>query len=196
MKNKQSSDKKTGIINPEEGKQRLIEHNKEHPPKQLKNLKGEEMKAHNLRMGAFWQQCKIHRGFETKIMADPNELVSAIDEYISSVEEIGLFPTFNGLSLFCNISSDTLYAMENLGDERSSILKKYRAYISEFFNQSGLTSSTNPVFSIYYGKSVLGQSDQAPIDVNVNFNGPKPAYEPDKIEDMIQLAPEDYKEKT
>jgi hypothetical protein len=180
-------------IDPVAGEQRLIKHNKEHPPKQLKNLKGEELKAHNQRMGTFWNECKKNRGFQTKIMADPNELICAIDEYVSSVESIGLFPTFNGLSLFCDINSDTLYAMENLGDARSAILKKYRQYISEFLNQSGLTSSTNPIFSIFYAKSVLGQSDQVPMTLNVNI-GQQNAIQPAEIQDVIQLTPDDWKQ--
>jgi len=182
------------VIDPVAGEQRLVKHNKEHPPKQLKNLKGEELIAHNQRMGNFMQECKKNRGFQTRIFSNAEELVSAIDAYIGTVLKIGLFPTYNGLSLFCDINLDTLYAMENLGDARSEILKKYRQYISEFFNQSGLTSSTNPIFSIFYAKSVLGQSDQQPMTLNVNI-GQQSSYQPAEIESVVQLTPDDWEGK-
>lgn len=187
--------KETGMTSSEAGKQRLIANQKAHPQRGPKNLKGEELKAHNQRMGKFMGACKKNRGFSTQIITDSKMLISKIDEYIATVEGIGLFPTMTGLALYCDIDINTLYALEKLSDERSQVIKKYRTYISEFFNQSGLTSSTNPIFSIYYGKSVLGQSDQAPIDINVNMGSQSQAILPEDAENIINLTPEEWKNK-
>lgn len=174
------------------GAKRLIEHNKTHKQRAPKGLKGEEMKAHSERMGNFMQACRKNRGFATQIFAEPQKLITAIDEYVETILEIGMFPTWNGLAIYCDASVDTLYAVEKLGDERSAVLQKYKQYISEFFNQSGLSSSTNPVFSIYYGKSVLGQSDQTPVDVNINIGQARSTFSSEQVQELIELTPDDY----
>lgn len=177
------------------GEQRLIENQKIHPQKGKKNLKQEELKLHSQKMLSFIKEVSTRRkkGWCTKALADIDEFINSIDDYIECITKLGLFPTIQGLCLYLDVSESTFYAIENLNDERSDVIKKYRLYITEFFNQSGLAQSTNPVFSIYYGKSVLGQSDQVPLDVNVHMDN-KPTFEPDKIESIIELTPDDYKD--
>jgi len=127
------------------------------------------------------------------VLTDTDEFIHSIDEYVDFVNRIKLYPSVQGLCLYLDISDSTFYAIENLGDLRSEIIKKYKLYISEFFNQSGLAQSTNPAFSIYYGKSVLGQSDQTPMTLNVNI-GQQNAIQPAEIQDVIQLTPDDWKQ--
>lgn len=175
--------------------QRLVDNQKIHPQRGLKNIKAEELKAHNQKMGAFMGECKRRRGFAQKILDDPNEFVKWIDEYISTVIDIGLFPTLTGLCLFMDITMSTFQAFEMLGDERSAIIQKYRQFIGEYFNQSGLNSSTNPIFSIYYGKSVLGQSDNPTLTVNMNLTGSAVSrFDADGFRDMVEATPGSFRQ--
>lgn len=153
-----------------EAEARLKEYHKAHPQRRQSGLKGEELEAHNRRMGSFMLECRKNRGaWTTKIYADPEQLVGCVDRYLECVSRIGLFPTLTGLALYLDVSLSTISAIEKLNDERSRVFEKFRTYISEYFNQSGLASNTNPAFSIYYGKSMLGQSDNPQMQLNVTL---------------------------
>lgn len=174
------------------GEERLIENNNKHPQRQQGGLKGQELVQHNNRMGQFNKVCREKRGFYTKAFADTDLLIEGVDSYLETVSKIGLFPTLTGLALYLDVSIDVIRASESLNDERSHIFQKFRTYISEYFNQNGLASNSNPVFSIYYGKSVLGQTDQPQqMNVNVNF-GNQQRLEPDEIVNEIKSTPDEF----
>lgn len=176
----------------EEAKERLVEYNKKHPQRQQGNLKGEELQAHNQRMAAFMLECRKNRNvWDTKAYADPEVLVTLVDKYLDTVAQLGLFPTVTGLALYLDVSVETINAIERLNDERTAIFKKFRTYISEYFNQNGLTSNSNPVFSIYYGKSVLGQTDNPQLNVNVNYSA-RASLEGSEIAAAIDATPDDF----
>lgn len=178
----------------EEAKERLVEYNKKHPQRQQGNLKGEELQAHNQRMAAFMLECRKNRNvWDTKAYADPEVLVTLVDKYLDTVAQLGLFPTVTGLALYLDVSAETINAIERLNDERTAIFKKFRTYISEYFNQNGLTSNSNPVFSIYYGKSVLGQTDNPQVNVNVNYST-RASLEGAEIAAAIDATPDDFVE--
>lgn len=178
----------------EEAKERLVEYNKKHPQRQQGSLKGEELQAHNQRMAAFMLECRKNRNvWDTKAYADPDVLVTLVDKYLDTVAQLGLFPTVTGLALYLDVSVETINAIERLNDERTAIFKKFRTYISEYFNQNGLTSNSNPVFSIYYGKSVLGQTDNPQVNVNVNYSA-RASLEGAEIAAAIDATPDDFVE--
>ena len=156
-------------FDPVEGEKRLAAYYNAHPQKSAKNAKREELMEHNKRFGEFMKECKKNRGISVSLFDDPNELVKIIDQYLECVMRIGLFPTEQGLALFANTSAATFTAYKQMNDSRGQILKKFKEFVSEYFNQSGLASDRNPVFSIYYGKSVLGQTDQPNTSLNVNI---------------------------
>lgn len=158
-------------FDPEEGEERLKAYYSEHPQKGSPNTnaKREELMAHNKRFLEFMGECKKRRGMSISLFDDPEELVKLIDDYLACVMRIGLFPTEQGLALFANLSSGTFAAYKQMNDSRGQILKKFKEFVSEYFNQSGLASDRNSVFSIYYGKSVLGQTDQPNTSLNVNI---------------------------
>lgn len=176
----------------DEAKERLVAYNKKHPQRQQGGLKGEELKAHNQRMAAFMLECRKNRNtFREKAYADPEVLVGLVDKYLDTVAQIGLFPTVTGLALYLDVSVETINAMERLNDERSAIFSKFRTYISEYFNQNGLTSNSNPVFSIYYGKSVLGQTDNPQMQVNIHYP-PRANLDSAEIAAAIDATPDDF----
>lgn len=176
----------------EEAKERLVAYNKEHPQRQQGGLKGEELKAHNQRMAAFMLECRKNRNvWNTKAYADSEVLVTLVDKYLDTVTQIGLFPTVTGLALYLDVSVETINAIERLNDTRSVIFKKFRTYISEYFNQNGLTSNSNPVFSIYYGKSVLGQTDNPQMNVNINYPT-RANLDGAEIAAAIEATPDDF----
>lgn len=178
----------------EEAKERLVEYNKKHPQRQQGSLKGEELQAHNQRMAAFMLECRKNRNvWDTKAYADPEVLVTLVDKYLDTAAQLGLFPTVTGLALYLDVSVETINAIERLNDERTAIFKKFRTYISEYFNQNGLTSNSNPVFSIYYGKSVLGQTDNPQVNVNVNYSA-RASLEGAEIAAAIDATPDDFVE--
>lgn len=178
----------------EEAKERLVEYNKKHPQRQQGSLKGEELQAHNQRMAAFMLECRKNRNvWDTKAYADPEVLVTLVDKYLDTAAQLGLFPTVTGLALYLDVSVETINAIERLNDERTAIFKKFRTYISEYFNQNGLTSNSNPVFSIYYGKSVLGQTDNPQVNVNVNYTA-RANLEGAEIAAAIDATPDDFVE--
>lgn len=178
----------------EEAKERLVEYNKKHPQRQQGSLKGEELQAHNQRMAAFMLECRKNRNvWDTKAYADPEVLVTLVDKYLDIAAQLGLFPTVTGLALYLDVSVETINAIERLNDERTAIFKKFRTYISEYFNQNGLTSNSNPVFSIYYGKSVLGQTDNPQVNVNVNYST-RANLEGAEIAAAIDATPDDFVE--
>lgn len=178
----------------EEAKERLVEYNKKHPQRQQGGLKGEELQAHNQRMAAFMLECRKNRNvWDTKAYADPEVLVTLVDKYLDTAAQLGLFPTVTGLALYLDVSVETINAIERLNDERTAIFKKFRTYISEYFNQNGLTSNSNPVFSIYYGKSVLGQTDNPQVNVNVNYTA-RANLEGAEIAAAIDATPDDFVE--
>lgn len=156
---------------PQEGEERLKSYYSEHPQRSSANTnaKREELIAHNQRFLEFMGECKKRRGMAVSLFDDPDELLKIIDDYLACVMRIGLFPTEQGLALFANLSSSTFAAYKQMNDSRGQILKKFKEFVSEYFNQSGLASDRNPVFSIYYGKSVLGQTDQPNTSLNVNI---------------------------
>lgn len=176
----------------DEAKERLVAYNKKHPQRQQGGLKGEELKAHNQRMAAFMLECRKNRNtFREKAYADPEVLVGLVDKYLDTVARIGLFPTVTGLALYLDVSVETINAMERLNDARSAVFSKFRTYISEYFNQNGLTSNSNPVFSIYYGKSVLGQTDNPQMQVNINYQ-PRANLDSAEIAAAIDATPDDF----
>ena len=176
----------------DEAKERLVAYNKKHPQRQQGGLKGEELKAHNQRMAAFMLECRKNRNtFREKAYADPEVLVGLVDKYLDTVAQIGLFPTVTGLALYLDVSVETINAMERLNDARSAVFSKFRTYISEYFNQNGLTSNSNPVFSIYYGKSVLGQTDNPQMQVNINYQ-PRANLDSAEIAAAIDATPDDF----
>ena len=176
----------------DEAKERLVAYNKKHPQRQQGGLKGEELKAHNQRMAAFMLECRKNRNtFREKAYADPEILVGLVDKYLDTVAQIGLFPTVTGLALYLDVSVETINAMERLNDARSAVFSKFRTYISEYFNQNGLTSNSNPVFSIYYGKSVLGQTDNPQMQVNINYQ-PRANLDSAEIAATIDATPDDF----
>lgn len=176
----------------DEAKERLVAYNKKHPQRQQGGLKGEELKAHNQRMAAFMLECRKNRNtFREKAYADPEILVGLVDKYLDTVARIGLFPTVTGLALYLDVSVETINAMERLNDARSAVFSKFRTYISEYFNQNGLTSNSNPVFSIYYGKSVLGQTDNPQMQVNINYQ-PRANLDSAEIAAAIDATPDDF----
>lgn len=176
----------------DEAKERLVAYNKKHPQRQQGGLKGEELKAHNQRMAAFMLECRKNRNtFREKAYADPEILVGLVDKYLDTVAQIGLFPTVTGLALYLDVSVETINAMERLNDARSAVFSKFRTYISEYFNQNGLTSNSNPVFSIYYGKSVLGQTDNPQMQVNINYQ-PRANLDSAEIAAAIDATPDDF----
>ena len=176
----------------DEAKERLVAYNKKHPQRQQGGLKGEELKAHNQRMAAFMLECRKNRNtFREKAYADPEVLVGLVDKYLDTVARIGLFPTVTGLALYLDVSVETINAMERLSDARSAVFSKFRTYISEYFNQNGLTSNSNPVFSIYYGKSVLGQTDNPQMQVNINYQ-PRANLDSAEIAAAIDATPDDF----
>ncbi len=178
----------------EEAKERLVEYNKKHPQRQQGGLKGEELQAHNQRMAAFMLECRKNRNvWDTKAYADPTVLVTLVDKYLDTAARLGLFPTVTGLALYLDVSVETINAIERLNDERTANFKKFRTYISEYFNQNGLTSNSNPVFSIYYGKSVLGQTDNPQVNVNVNYST-RASLEGAEIAAAIDATPDDFVE--
>lgn len=178
----------------EEAKERLVEYNKKHPQRQQGSLKGEELQAHNQRMAAFMLECRKNRNvWDTKAYADPEVLVTLVDKYLDTAAQLGLFPTVTGLALYLDVSVETINAIERLNDERTVIFKKFRTYISEYFNQNGLTSNSNPVFSIYYGKSVLGQTDNPQVNVNVNYTA-HANLDGAEIAAAIDATPDDFVE--
>lgn len=178
----------------EEAKERLVEYNKKHPQRQQGSLKGEELQAHNQRMAAFMLECRKNRNvWDTKAYADPEVLVTLVDKYLDTAAQLGLFPTVTGLALYLDVSVETINAIERLNDERTVIFKKFRTYISEYFNQNGLTSNSNPVFSIYYGKSVLGQTDNPQVNVNVNYTA-RANLDGAEIAAAIDATPDDFVE--
>lgn len=185
---------KTEAVAFEEAKERLVEYNKKHPQRQQGGLKGEELQAHNQRMAAFMLECRKNRNvWDTKAYADPTVLVTLVDKYLDTAAQLGLFPTVTGLALYLDVSVETINAIERLNDERTAIFKKFRTYISEYFNQNGLTSNSNPVFSIYYGKSVLGQTDNPQVNVNVNYST-RASLEGTEIAAAIDATPDDFVE--
>lgn len=176
----------------DEAKERLVAYNKKHPQRQQGGLKGEELKAHNQRMAAFMLECRKNRhAFREKAYADPEILVGLVDKYLDTAAQIGLFPTVTGLALYLDVSVETINAMERLNDARSAVFSKFRTYISEYFNQNGLTSNSNPVFSIYYGKSVLGQTDNPQMQVNINYQ-PRANLDSAEIAAAIDATPDDF----
>lgn len=176
----------------DEAKERLVAYDKKHPQRQQGGLKGEELKAHNQRMAAFMLECRKNRNtFREKAYADPEVLVGLVDKYLDTVAQIGLFPTVTGLALYLDVSVETINAMERLNDARSAVFSKFRTYISEYFNQNGLTSNSNPVFSIYYGKSVLGQTDNPQMQVNINYQ-PRANLDSAEIAAAIDATPDDF----
>ena len=176
----------------DEAKERLVAYNKKHPQRQQGGLKGEELKAHNQRMAAFMLECRKNRNtFREKAYADPEVLVGLVDKYLDTVAQIGLFPTVTGLALYLDVSVETINAMERLNDARSAVFSKFLTYISEYFNQNGLTSNSNPVFSIYYGKSVLGQTDNPQMQVNINYQ-PRANLDSAEIAAAIDATPDDF----
>lgn len=192
MRKTDSMKDKTEAAAFEEAKERLVEYNKKHPQRQQGNLKGEELKAHNQRMAAFMLECRKNRNvWDTKAYADPDVLVTLVDKYLDTVAQLGMFPTVTGLALYLDVSVETINAIERLNDERTAIFKKFRTYISEYFNQNGLTSNSNPVFSIYYGKSVLGQTDNPQLNVNVNYSA-RASLEGAEIAAAIDATPDDF----
>lgn len=158
-------------FDPEEGEERLKAYYSEHPQKGTPktSAKREELMAHNQRFLEFMGECKKRHGMSVSLFDDPEELVKLIDDYLSCVMRIGLFPTEQGLALFANLSSGTFAAYKQMNDQRGQILKKFKEFVSEYFNQAGLASDRNPIFSIYYGRSVLGQNDQSGTSMNVNI---------------------------
>lgn len=176
----------------DEAKERLVAYNKKHPQRQQGGLKGEELKAHNQRMAEFMLECRKNRNtFREKAYADPEVLVELVDKYLDTAAQIGLFPTVTGLALYLDVSVETINAMERLNDARSAVFSKFRTYISEYFNQNGLTSNSNPVFSIYYGKSVLGQTDNPQMQVNINYQ-PRANLDSAEIAATIDATPDDF----
>lgn len=140
-----------------EGERRLREHNK---GRKGNTQKAEETREIALKMDTLWNAAKVNRGMHQKLFRDADTLVQTIDAYLAAANRIGLMPTKSGLCLYVDISADTYNAYKYSGTDCSEVLQKFEFFISEFFNQSGLNMSTNPAFPIYFGKSVMGQSDQ------------------------------------
>lgn len=150
-----------------------------------KGITKEQIAEHNKKMAGFYAAIKANRGFKDKYFSTPESLVEAIDGYIACVMTNGLFPTETGLMLYLDCTDSWYYAVQAMDDERSAVLKKYRQYVGEFLNQSGLAGGSNTIFSIYYLKSKMQQWDQ-PTEQTINLNiGSQRAISPG---DLLQLA--------
>lgn len=160
-----------------------------------KGITPEQVEGHNNKMKGFYEAIKANRGFKEKYFSSPDELLEAIDGYTECIRKNGLFPTEMGLVLYLDCTPNWYYAVLQQNDERSQILEKYRQYISEFINQSGLLGTSNTIFSIYYLKSRMQQYDM-PSETTINLNiGPQRPFSPADCMDAIECTPiEDYKE--
>lgn len=155
-----------------------------------KGITKEQIDEHNKKMSGFYAAIKANQGFKDKYFASPDSLVEAIDGYIACVKENGLFPTETGLMLYLDCTDSWYYAIQAMdNDERSVVLKKYRQYVGEFLNQSGLAGGSNTIFSIYYLKSKMQQWD-APTEQTINLNiGTQQAISPSDLLSLAQNTP-------
>lgn len=174
----------------EEAKQRVLASANTQGPK---NLKAFEIENHNKKMASLYLESSKHRGiYNENYFADLNIFVSTVDDYVMFALENNIYPSLSGLALYCNVSVSTLKAWEKVEPtRRGEIVRRFEGYCSEYFNQAGLAASTNPMFSIYYGKSVMKQRENDPstaIQVNVNTG---PVYkDPEKVYDLVKNIPD------
>lgn len=125
------------------------------------------------------------RGWNTKVWEDDAALAQAVEDYKAFVLQLRLYPTIEGLSLWLDITRETYYAMLNINDNRSYILKKYKNFLDDFSAQNIASTEGNPGGNIYLDKSRLGYSDQ-PAEQTINLNiGTQQAVSPS---DLLQLA--------
>ena len=160
--------------------------------KKPKKLTEEQIQNHQEKMEKFREAIAKRKknGYKMKYFSEPDELVKAIDEYLDAIKEAGLFPTEKGLMLFLDCSDTWYYAVMQIGDERSEILRKFQIYVSEYLNQSGLSGNSNTIFSIYYLKSQLKQYDQpAEQTFNINLNSAKPSITSDDLLGIVESTP-------
>lgn len=151
-------------------------------------------------MGGFFQEVgrrKKERGFKTKVYDDPDVLFQECDSFLYYCMTNELIPSISLLSQWLDVDQSTLYALISLNDERSEILQKTKIAIYTILEQFTGSGEGNPGGRVFLMKALWGLSDQPnSIDVNVNINGSgaQSTFSPDKIEEIIDLTPDDYSE--
>jgi len=142
------------------------------------NYTPEFVKDHNSKMfklyeiGYMNQQLPMDkRPFKTA-----DGLKKAMMDYLSLMVELEIFPTEAGFIIYLGCSPSTYYGiLMTESDPRAGVLELFRCCISEHINQAGLSSASNTLFTIFYLKSKMGQTDQLTdggTNLNINIHSP------------------------